>query len=128
MSNVVYFHVRETNLDIASQYKYLGLVLNEFLDLGITANILSDSAGRALGALIAKTQNLTDLGFETYLKLFNPGVLLVLNYGAEIWGFQDFACCTGIQNRAARYYLGSPQIYSHTCFKRWTWLAQCVYR
>ena len=88
MSNVVYFHERETNLAIASQYKYLGLVLNEFLDLGITANILSDSAGRALGALIAKTQNLTDLGFKTYLKLFNTGVLAVLNYGAEIWGFQ----------------------------------------
>ena len=100
------FMYGETNLDIVSQYKYLGLVLNKFLDLGITANILSDSAGRALGAIIAKTKNLKDLGFKTYQKLFNTGVLPVLNYGAEIWGFQDFACRTGIQNRAARYYLG----------------------
>ena len=74
----------ETSLDIVSQYKYLGLVLNEFLDLEITANILSDSAGRALGAIIAKTKNLKDLGFKTYQKLFNTGVLPVLNYGAEI--------------------------------------------
>ena len=100
------FMYGETNLDIVSQSKYLGLVLNEFFDLGITANILSDSAGRALGAIIAKTKNLKDLGFKTYQKLFNTGFLPILNYVAEIWGFQDFACCTGIQNRAARYYLG----------------------
>ena len=50
------FMYGETNLDIVSQYKYLGLELNEFLDLGITANIFSDSAGRALDAIIAKTK------------------------------------------------------------------------
>ena len=47
----------ETSLDIVSQYKYIGLVLNEFLDLGLTANILSDSTGRALGAMIAKPKS-----------------------------------------------------------------------
>ena len=60
---------RETyNIDIVSQYKYLGVVLNEFLDLGITANIWSDSAGCAVCAIIAKTKNRKDLGFKTYQK------------------------------------------------------------
>ena len=75
------FMYGETNLDIVSQYKYLGLVLNEFLDLGITANILSDSAERALGAIIAKTKNLKVLEFKTYQKLFNTGFTC-----SELWG------------------------------------------
>ena len=56
------------NIDIVSQYKYLGVVLNEFLDLGITANILSDSAGCAVCAIIAKTKDRKDLGFKRYQK------------------------------------------------------------
>ena len=39
MSNDVSFIYGETNLDIVSQYNYLGLVFNEFRGLAITANI-----------------------------------------------------------------------------------------
>ena len=63
------------NLYIVSQYRYIGLVLNEFIDLGITANILSDSAGYALGTMIAKTINPEVLGFKMHQKLFNTGGL-----------------------------------------------------
>ena len=39
------FKLGSENLEVVSQYKYLGLVLNEFLDFSITAARLAESAG-----------------------------------------------------------------------------------
>ena len=39
---------------LCSDYKYLDLVLNEFLDYNITAKSVALSANRALGLVIAK--------------------------------------------------------------------------
>ena len=36
------------------KYKFIGLVLNEFLDFSITAKLVAQRASRALGLLIAK--------------------------------------------------------------------------
>ena len=94
------------DIQMTSQYKYLGIVLDEFLDYNVTADILADSAGRALGAVIGKTKQFKDLGFNTFSKLVKSGVIPVLNYGSEIWGFMKFKTCENIQNRAARYFLG----------------------
>ncbi len=48
------FHLGNVNLDIVSQYKYLGIILNEFLDYNVTTQTLSEAAKRALGAIINK--------------------------------------------------------------------------
>ena len=45
------------DLQIIDKYKYLGLVLNEFLDLSMTAKLVAQSASRALGLLIAKCKS-----------------------------------------------------------------------
>ena len=74
------------DIQITSQYKYLGIVLDEFLDYNVTADVLADAAGRALGAVIGKTKQFRDLGFNTFSKLVNSGVTPVLNYGSEILG------------------------------------------
>ena len=42
------FKLGSENLEVVSQYKYLGLVLNEFLDFSITAALLAESAGIGL--------------------------------------------------------------------------------
>ena len=44
----------ESNLEIVSSYKYLGITLSEYLDFNVTANVLAGAAGRALGAILAK--------------------------------------------------------------------------
>ncbi len=48
------------------------------------AQILSESAGKALGGIITKFRSLKDYGYKTYTKLFESGVLSSLNYGPEI--------------------------------------------
>lgn len=87
-------------------YKYLGIVLNEFLDYRITSSKLAESAGRALGCINNRFKLLKNMGLSTYETLFNKCVLPVLNYGAEIWGGKEYPSNQQIQNRAMRFYLG----------------------
>ena len=70
------------------------------------SSILADSAGRALGGVISKCKTLRDCGYKTFTKLFDAGVLSILNYGAEIWGYGNFSKCDNVINRAMRYFLG----------------------
>ncbi len=84
----------------------MGIILNEYLEYDTTATILSEAAMRALGAVIAKTRHLSDLGFKTFEKLFYSGVVPILGYCSEIWGFKNFQSSDNIQERAIRFNLG----------------------
>ena len=48
------FTCGQCDLQIIDKYKYIGLVSNEFLDFSMTAKLVTQSASRALGLLIAK--------------------------------------------------------------------------
>ena len=93
-------------LEVVSRYKYLGLVLDEFLNYETTAAILSESGGRALGAVYSKFKHLKGLGYNTYTKLYNAGVTPILDYCSGVWGYTSFDKINTIQNRAIRFYLG----------------------
>ena len=41
-------------INYCSEYKYLGITINCHLDFNSTVNILTDSAGRALGSIVCK--------------------------------------------------------------------------
>ncbi len=100
------FKLGAKTLDIVSNYKYLGIMLNEYLDYTVCAETLSGAAGRALGAVIGKTRHLKELGFKCYEKLYRTGICPVLEYGSEIWGYKIYKCSESIQERAIRYFLG----------------------
>lgn len=100
------FLLNAQTIEIVDKCKYLGLVLHEYLDFKITSGILADSGGRALGAIYNKYRQNKGLGYDTYTKLYNCGVVPILDYGSSIWGFQNFEKIDSIQNRAIRLYLG----------------------
>ncbi len=93
-------------VECVDKYKYLGIILNEYLDFNITATILASSASRALGAIYTKFANLKGIGFSTFTILFHSGVVPILDYCSGIWGYQSFGQIDTIQNRAIRFYLG----------------------
>ena len=72
-----------------NSYKYLGVTLDEFLDYNFTADTQAESAGRALGSLIAKAIKCGGLPYKIYSMLFECCCTSVSDYGAEIWGFQS---------------------------------------
>ncbi len=98
------FVLGNTELNIVEQYKYLGIILNEFLDYDVTA--LSDAANWALGSVINKYKYINGLGYYTYTRLFQIGVCPLLDYGSEIWGYKSFNKIYAIQNKVIRIYLG----------------------
>ena len=69
-------------------------------------NVLSDSAGRALGAVLDKVKFCRDLGYKTYTQLFKSCVCPILDYGAGVWGYSKHIKCEEVQNRAIRCFLG----------------------
>ena len=46
--SVVQFKCRGSNIDYTDSYKYLGLILNEYLDYSVTSKYVAQSATRAL--------------------------------------------------------------------------------
>ncbi len=124
-SKVVHFRPKRLNrteveftlgsniLEVVSEYKYLGIFLNEYLLYEYTADILSKSATRALGSVINKFRSLKNMGFKTYTKLFNACVVPVIDYSSEIWGFKPFECSEKVQINALRFFFGVHKFAAH---------------
>ena len=60
--------------DYTDTYKYLGLVLHEHLDYGVTAKYVAQSATRALGLLTSKFKQAGGMPFDVFKKLFDTTV------------------------------------------------------
>ena len=101
----VVFKVGDITLDVVESYKYLGLILTEFLDFSKAAAAVAKSANRALGLIIAKAKSFGGLPYNVFYKLYESIVCPVIMYGAPIWGTKSFSCIQAVQNRAARYFL-----------------------
>ena len=99
------FTIGDVNLDVVESYKYLGLILSEFLDFSKTAKAVAKSAHRALGLIIAKAKSFGGLPYNVFYKLYESIVCPVIMYGAPIWGTECFSCIQAVHNRAARYFL-----------------------
>ena len=89
-----------------SSYKYLGVTMSEHLMYKENAEVLSQASGRALGSIIAKYKMQKFMGYKTYTKLFESCVCPVMDYGAGVWGFEEYAAAKAVQHRAMRVFLG----------------------
>ena len=117
-SNVVHFRQKHVPLSSAifrygdydittvSSYKYLGVIFDEFLDYTKTATMLAESAGRALGSIYNKYKINRGFGYSTYTKLYESGVVPILDYCSSVCGYNVLDKIDTIQNRAIRQFLG----------------------
>ena len=94
-------------LTVIDKYKYLGVMLNEFVDFSLTAKMVAQSASRALGLLIAKCKSIGGMPYDVFTKLYDSMVWPVISYGAAVWGDRSYACINAVQNRAMRFFLGT---------------------
>jgi hypothetical protein len=100
------FHCGERLLKCTDRYKYLGMIFNDHLDMTEMVKYVSQAANRSLGILISKMKAYGGMPFTIYTKLYDSLVQSVINYGAALWGTQEFNCINAVQNRALRFYLG----------------------
>jgi hypothetical protein len=92
-----------------SFYKYLGVNINEFLDFQFTVNKHSESAGRALSAIITKMIKNNGFPFNVYTLLYNTCVTSVSDYSAAVTGYTQYDSTLQIHLRAIRAFLGVPK-------------------
>ena len=67
-------------IDLCSQYKYLGLMLEEHINFELTAKHVSKSAHRALGLLIAKNKAQGGFLYEILKTLYDVMVNSIIEY------------------------------------------------
>ena len=101
-----FFSIGETKVSMTNTYKYLGLWLEEHLNLKEMVKALSASAGRALGKLCSKFHASGGMSHKMFTKLYESLVSPILAYGAGIWGTSSYNSVNTIQNRACRFFLG----------------------
>ncbi len=100
------FKVNDVDLEIVTEYKYLGVLLNENLDYSKCAELLAGAAGRDLGSVINKVKIKKVLGYNTFTTLVDNCVVPILCYGSGVWGLKYQKCCDDVLLRASRYYMG----------------------
>ena len=100
------FEIDNHKLEISDNYRYLGVIFDEYLDFDKCAKTLSEAAGRSLGSIITKFKQYKNIGYHTFTKLYKTGVISILDYGASVWGFGNHKYAQQVQNRAIRYFLG----------------------
>ena len=92
-----------------SHYKYLGCNINEFLNFTFTVDKQAESAGRALGAIIAKMIKNNGFPLKIFALLYNACVVSIMDYSSGVTGFQKYQSALNIHLRAIRSFLGAPK-------------------
>ena len=99
------FRICGNVIGFVNTYKYLGVMLDAHLSFTTHAHMLSQSAERALGSIIASYKSMKMMGFKTYTKLFDSCVQPILDYGAPVWPLKKFENIENVPNRALRVYV-----------------------
>ena len=100
------FHLGNSVIEICTTYKYLGIIMDEYLNFEENARTLSSSGSRALGSIISTYKRMKFMGYNTYYTLFTACILPILNYCSAVWGLKKFDVLEQVQCRAIRAYLG----------------------
>ncbi len=100
------FNFGSVTLSCVKQYKYLVLTLDEHLTFKEATDILSDSAGRALGSVLSKVKTCRDLEFYSFTQLYKSCVRPVSGYAVGVWGFNEQVKSNTVQYRAMGSFLG----------------------
>ena len=104
----LHFFFESSEIDIVSEYKYLGIFLSRSGSFARNKKYLAKQANKALFALFKKTRNL-NLSIDLQIELFNKTVKPILLYGSEIWGFGNFDDIERIQLNFLDYAFNSKR-------------------
>ena len=75
------FMCGEITIEFIHQYKYLGLIFSEHLDMLVMVKMIAQSASRALGLLIAKYKALGGMTYQCFQKVIMP----LYNLRYKLW-------------------------------------------
>ena len=123
------FHIGSNRLQLVEKYKYLGVVLNEFMDYEITSSTFADAGNRALGGIIHKCKAINGLRYNTYTTLYERCITPILDYCSGVWGYKTLSKIDTVQHRAIRYYMGVHKFAPNLAITGdMGWIPSCIRR
>ena len=93
-------------INYCKTYKYLGLQINQHLDMEKMSNSFLDSASRALSAVVCKMIKNKGFPFNIFEMLYNCCVTSISDYAHDVIGFHQYTASSTIHTKAIRAYLG----------------------
>ena len=110
----VRYVIDNVEIPVVSQYKYLGCVIDEHLELNDMVEEKAVVGKKALGAWFSRCRvELGDIGVGTFRKLMTSLVESTMLYGAEIWGCnRNMEGVEQTQLRALRMFFGVGTLHS----------------
>ena len=101
-----HFTFKGDEISYSSQYKYLGLVLNEHLNWSKSLEHIVCKANRAIALLNHRMRATRGFHLKTYTLPFNQLVQPIIMTNACIWGHKEYPRIANLQHRAMRFFLG----------------------
>ena len=92
------------NLEVVTQFKYLGLVFNFNGKFNIGVKQLRDQARRAMMSLLNKSRQLK-LPISIQIELFHVLVRPILTYSSEVWGYANLELVESLHREYLKYIL-----------------------
>ena len=83
------FHYNETEIEIVSKFNYLGMVFTTGGSFAQTMESLNGQALKGLYKLQSALQKYPNASVSHRLELFDKLIVPILNYGSEVWGYND---------------------------------------
>ena len=80
------WHIGTTDLNVVSEYTYLGIVMSTRLSSTCIQNHLATRARSAVAKIDKSLRHLHYLELEVLINIFDTQAKPILLYGAEVWG------------------------------------------
>ena len=104
MPNNLRFYLKNTELQIVNEYKYLGIFVSRTGTFLKTKRHIAEQANIALFSLLRKIRVL-NLPIQMQVDLFNKTIKPILLYGCEIWGFGNLDPIERVQLKVFKHIL-----------------------
>ena len=102
------FSLNGTNLEIVSEYKYLGVYFSKNNSFHSTKKHIAEQGTKALYSLLSKARTL-QLPVNIQIDLFDKLVKPILLYGCEVWGFGNNDVIERVQLKFLKYILNAKK-------------------
>ena len=79
------FKINNCKINLTGNYRYLGVILDEYLTFELCPRTLAESGIIALSSIISKFKQFKNIGYYTFTKLYDTGVNSVISYG-QVFG------------------------------------------
>lgn len=97
------------NIEIVSQYKYLGVVFTRKLSMQNHLQERQNTAKCSINSTWSSLLSKRDISIDTKLKIFDACSRSILCYGAQVWGYREFEVVEKLQRYFIKKLLGLPE-------------------